>query len=139
MGHYYFCFWLFGRPVTDTEAVPSSETPGAQASVGCFTDPGRSFDFHVSSAVRLSVCQVGVRAYVVPLRVCTASVSHFCVISCKFASVWWIPGYFKWVKENPQLRLLVISESHCEYVINVFLCRFHWVGNGLLYFQKASS
>lgn len=88
LGHYYFCLWLFGRPVTDTEAVPSSETPGAQASVGCFTDPGRSFDFHVSSAVRLSVCQVGVRAYVVPLRVCTASVSRSCVISCKFACVW---------------------------------------------------
>lgn len=33
LGHCYFCLWLFGRPVTDMEAAPSSETPGAQASV----------------------------------------------------------------------------------------------------------
>lgn len=61
------------------------------------------------------------------------------VISCKFACIWWIPGYFKWVKENPQLRSLVISESHCEYVINVLPRQFPRVGNGPLYFQQASS
>lgn len=33
LGHCYFCLRLFGRPVTDTEAAPPSETPGAGASV----------------------------------------------------------------------------------------------------------
>lgn len=33
LGRGYFCLWLFGRPVTDTEAAPPSETPGARASV----------------------------------------------------------------------------------------------------------
>lgn len=64
---------------------------------------------------------------------------RFRVISCKFACIWWIPGCFKWVKENPQLRSLVISKSHCEFVINVLPRQFPWVRNGLLYFQQASS
>lgn len=142
LGHCYFCLWLFGRPVTDTEAAPSSETPGARASV---SDASLIRVGALISAFPPLSASPSVRSASEPTRrlhTWTASVSpppRFRVNSCKFACIWWIPGYFKWVKENPQLRSLVISESHCEYVINVLPRQFPWVGNGRLYFQQASS
>lgn len=70
LGHCYFCLRLFGRPVTDTEAAPPSETPGARASVSdaSLIRVGALISAF-PSAVRLSVCQVGLRAYAAPPRV----------------------------------------------------------------------